>query len=74
VAVFLANVGVKSAYAAHSPLRAIPYAKPEAQRVFGATWRWLEHRPDLQTISSFIRAVHRLEGAGEEWLRTICQS
>ncbi len=57
------------------PLKhAIPFARPEAERVFGDTWRWLEHRTDLQTIGSYTRAVRRLDGAGEEWLRTICLS
>jgi hypothetical protein len=54
--------------------RAVPFAKHEATTAFGDTWRWLDHRSELQTIGSYTRAVRRIEGAGEEWLRTICLS
>ena len=53
---------------------AIPFGKPEAQTVLGAHARWPDHRTELQTIGSQTRAVRRIEGAGEEWLRAICQS
>lgn len=54
--------------------RAVPFRKLEARAAFGDSWRWLEHRTELQTIGSHTRAVRRIEGAGEEWLRTICLS
>ena len=54
--------------------RAVPFARPEAITVFGDTWRWLNHRSELQTIGSYTRAVRRVDGAGEEWLRTTCLS
>ena len=54
--------------------QAIPFGRQEAQQLFTGTMRWLEHRTELQTIGSYTRAVRRIEGAGEEWLRTICQS
>ena len=55
--------------------RAIPFTRHETPRAFGAVaWRWRTHRTDLQTIGSYTRAVRRVEGRGEEWLRSICQS
>jgi len=55
--------------------RAIPFTRHETRRAFGAdAWRWRKHRTDLQTIGSYTRAVRRVEGQGEEWLRAICQS
>jgi len=54
--------------------RAIPFNREETERVFGEGCRWPSHRTELQTIGSYTRAVRRIEGAGEEWLRTICQS
>jgi hypothetical protein len=53
---------------------AVPFGRTEACSVFGDTWRWRSSRTDLQTIGSYTRAVRRVVGAGEEWLRTICQS
>ena len=50
---------------------AVPFTRHEAARVFGDTWRWPDHRTELQTIGSYTRAVRRIEGAGEVWLRTI---
>jgi hypothetical protein len=50
------------------------FARPEAETVFGAGWHWRASRTELQTIGSYTRAVRRIEGPGEEWLRTICQS
>jgi hypothetical protein len=54
--------------------RARPFARQEAEAVFGTTWRWRPTRSELQTIGSYTRAVRRVEGGGEEWLRKICQS
>lgn len=54
--------------------RAIRFAREDAAKVFGDTWRWPAHRSELQTIGSYTRAVRRIEGAGEEWLRSICRS
>ena len=53
---------------------AVRFGRPQAARVFGDTWRWPAHRTELQTIGSYTRAVRRVEGPGEEWLRTICRS
>jgi len=50
------------------------FARREAEAVFGAGWHWRASRTELQTIGSYTRAVRRIEGAGEEWLRTICQA
>lgn len=54
--------------------RAVPFGRREAVAVFGDGWQWRAHRTELQTIGSYTRAVRRVEGAGEEWLRTICRS
>jgi hypothetical protein len=55
--------------------RATPFTRHEAAQVFGAhTWRWPAHRTELQTIGSYARAVRRVEGHGEVWLRSICRS
>ena len=60
----------------HSRLfgRAVAFGAHEAHGLFEDTIRWASHRTELQTIGSHTRAVRRLEGAGEEWLRTICPS
>lgn len=54
--------------------RAIPFRRRETDRLFDKTSRWPSHRTELQTIGSYTRAVRRIEGHGEEWLRTICLS
>ena len=54
--------------------RARPFARREAEAVFGRTWRWRSTRSELQTIGSYTRAVRRVEDCGEEWLRKICLS
>ena len=54
--------------------RAIPFGRRETQTVFGPNTRWPGHRTELQTIGSLTRAVRRVEGAGEEWLRASCLS
>jgi len=54
--------------------RAAPFARKELTTVFGDGLRWPGHRTELQTIGSYTRAVRRIDGAGEEWLRSICPS
>ena len=54
--------------------RAIPFRREETELVLGAGTRWPPHRTELQTIGSYTRAVRRIEGQGEEWLRAICPS
>jgi len=53
--------------------RAIPFTRKETAALFGPTCRWPSHRTELQTIGSYPRAVRRVEGDGEAWLRTICR-
>ena len=54
--------------------RAMPFAREELTTVFGDGLRWPAQRTELQTIGSYTRAVRRIDGAGEEWLRSICPS
>jgi Nucleotide modification associated domain 3 len=54
--------------------RAESFTRKELTTVFGDQLRWPAHRTELQTIGSYTRAVRRVEGAGEEWLRSICPS
>jgi len=54
--------------------KAHPFARREAEEVFGRNWLWRSTRSELQTIGSYTRAVRRVEGLGEEWLRKICPS
>ena len=54
--------------------RAHRFARDEAESVFGLGWEWRASRTELQTIGSYTRAVRRVDGPGEEWLRTICLS
>ena len=54
--------------------RAVPFARRHADRVLGGDKAWPAHRTELQTIGSRTRAVRRVEGSGEEWLRTACLS
>jgi Nucleotide modification associated domain 3 len=53
--------------------RAVPFDMHAARQVFGE-WEWPAHRSELQTIGSHTRAVRRVEGDGEQWLRTACLS
>jgi hypothetical protein len=53
---------------------ALPFKRPQAARLFGDGWLWRTNRTELQTIGSYTRAVRRVEGDGERWLRTICLS
>ena len=54
--------------------RARPFTRKELTALLGDDLRWPAHRTELQTIGSYTRAVRRIEGAGEEWLRSICPS
>ena len=54
--------------------RAEPFGREQAEAVFGNGWRWRPRRTELQTIGSYTRAVRRVVGDGETWLRTICLS
>lgn len=53
--------------------RAVPFCRPQAERVFGRTWMWPHHRTELQTIGSHTRAVRRLTGLGEHRLRELAR-
>jgi hypothetical protein len=50
------------------------FGRREAETVFGVGWRWRTNRTDMQTIASYTRAVRRVEGDGERWLRTTSRS
>lgn len=67
--VFRGTAGRSGAFTA-----AHPFTAREARAVFGPSWDWHAARSELQTIGSYTRAVRRIEGSGEEWLRQICQS
>jgi hypothetical protein len=54
--------------------RAVEFQQKDADVLFDNTLRWPSHRSELQTIGSYTRAVRRVDGAGEKWLRTICLS
>ncbi len=54
--------------------RAVAFGKKELEEIFNVAVHWRSTRSELQTIGSYTRAVRRIEGAGEEWLRSICQS
>ena len=54
--------------------RAVSFEREESTHVFGDDWLWRAGRTELQTIGSYTRAVRRIEGKGETWLRTICLS
>jgi hypothetical protein len=51
-----------------------PFGRAQAESVFGTGWRWRPHRTELQTIGSYTRAIRRVHGDGETWLRTISLS
>lgn len=53
---------------------AVPFRRAELAALFGESLRWPPHRTELQTIGSYTRAVRRIEGEGEEWLRATCRS
>jgi hypothetical protein len=52
---------------------AVPFGRRQTELLFNAT-HWPSHRSELQTIGSYTRAVRRLTGEAEEWLRTTCPS
>jgi hypothetical protein len=54
--------------------KAVPFARDQATTVFGDGWLWRSKRTELQTIGSYTRAVRRVEGPGETWLRKTCLS
>jgi hypothetical protein len=54
--------------------RAVPFGRAQLDALLGEALRWPSHRTELQTIGSYTRAVRRVGGAGEEWLRTACLS
>ncbi len=54
--------------------RAVPFGRAQSAAVFGDGWLWRDTRTELQTIGSYTRAVRRVEGDGERWLRTTCLS
>jgi hypothetical protein len=56
----------------HQFKRAHRFGRLEAANVFGDVWTWPPHRTELQTIASYTRAVRRVEGEGEAWLRSLC--
>jgi len=53
---------------------AVPFLLSDAQMVLGPSVLRKGGRTELQTIGSHTRAVRRVQGAGEEWLRMICLS
>jgi hypothetical protein len=50
------------------------FGREELARVFGDGLTWRNTRTQLQTIGSYTRAVRRVEGEGEAWLRSTCLS
>jgi Nucleotide modification associated domain 3 len=54
--------------------RAVPFRRREAEAALGAALRWPEHRTELQTIGSYTRAVRRVSGPSEAFLRELCLS
>ncbi|HSS61560.1 MAG TPA: hypothetical protein VLK30_08905 [Candidatus Limnocylindrales bacterium] len=54
--------------------RALPLGRDRLETLLGTPLRWPSNRTDLQTIGSYTRAIRRIEGKGEEWLRSICLS
>ena len=64
----------RGAHGTHLFDRALPFGRDEAAELFGDGWLWRASRTELQTIGSYTRAVRRVEGRGETWLRKICLS
>ncbi len=54
--------------------KAVCFGRAQAAEVFGDDWTWRASRTELQTIGSYTRAVRRIEGQGERWLRKTCLS
>jgi len=40
--------------------KARPFAREDAEAVFGTSWNWRSHRTELQTIGSYTRTIRRL--------------
>jgi hypothetical protein len=53
---------------------AVTFSRIELTAVIVDELRWPAHRTELHTIGSYTRAVRRIEGVGEEGLRSICPS
>lgn len=53
---------------------AIAFTRRETELLLGRDTTWPSHRTELQTIGSYTRAVRRVTGEAEEWLRTACLS
>jgi hypothetical protein len=53
---------------------AVPFRRAEAEATLGASLSWPVHRSELQTIGSYTRAVRRLTGPPEEFVRELCRS
>ena len=53
---------------------AVPFGREEAQTALSDGLAWPRHRSELQTIASHTRAVRRLTGEPELFLRELCQS
>jgi hypothetical protein len=54
--------------------RAVRFTRRETEKVLASAASWPSHRTELQTIGSYTRAVRRIQGSGEEWLRETCLS
>lgn len=53
--------------------QAVPFARQEAEAVLGPGLGWPAHRTELQTIGSYARAVRRVTGETEAFLRELCR-
>lgn len=53
--------------------RAVPFARAECEAALGPGLRWPPHRTDLQTTGSYARAVRRVTGEREAFLRQLCR-
>jgi len=53
--------------------RAVPFRRRETELTFGGPLRWPDRRTELQTIGSYTRAVRRVDGPAEAFLRALCR-
>jgi hypothetical protein len=53
--------------------RAVPFGPPQLEAALGPALGWPRHRSVLQTIGSHTRAVRRLTGAAEAFVRDLCR-